>query len=184
MKTIGMVFLVVVVTLMLVSLSLGWPMDWDNWMDRAGADKVSVADLSSVDGDQRAVGSEGTDDRVAHLIELDVVYRSEGWEAWLKFAGVTCDADVEARQPEEETVVHEGETRIVVSGLQVDGHCEVSYPAIVTTGDPSVITVSKTTRQHQPDLRNPSVLYTNVVLDGDGTIWVDATNWSQLDPTE
>lgn len=136
------------------------------------------------EADQRFFGAEGDQDRVARLVELDAIYWSQGWRAWLKAAGVVCDATtVEARQPEEETVIYNGETRIVVSGLQVDGHCEVPYPAVVTTGDPSVITIGDHTRQHQPDLTNPSVLYTNVILDGDGTIWIDGSNWGQLDPT-
>lgn len=151
--------------------------------DGGDTDGDGETDGADVAGDQRFFGAEGDDARIARLIELDAIYRSQGWQAWLKAAGVTCDVNVEARQPEEETVVYNGETRIVISGLQVDGHCEVPYPAIVTTGDPSVITIGDHTRQYQPDLTNPSVIYTNVTLDGDGTIWIDGSNWGQLDPT-
>lgn len=154
----------------------------------AALNENSDQDLEDQNGEPQESESQESDassiseERVARLMELDDVYRSQGWRQWLEAAGVICDAEVEARQPEEETIIYQGETRIVVSGIQVDGHCEVPYPAIVTTGDPSVITTSEDTQQYQPDLRNPSVIYTNVELDGDGTIWVDATNWSQLDP--
>lgn len=122
-------------------------------------------------------------DRIARLVQLDAVYRSSGWQAWLKAADVTCDANVEARQPEEETVVYNGETRVVVSGLQVKGNCMVPYPALVTTDRPGEVTTSADSRTYQPDLKNPSVLYTNVQLHGQGTIWVDGS-WGQLDPTK
>lgn len=123
-------------------------------------------------------------DRISRLVELDAIYRSSGWQAWLKAAGVSCDANVEARQPEEETVVYNGETRVVVSGLQVKGNCTVPYPALVTTDRPGDVTTSADSRTYQPDLKNPSVLYTNVQLHGQGTIWVDGSNWGQLDPTK
>ena len=121
-------------------------------------------------------------DRLARLVELDVIYRSSGWQAWLKAAGVQCDANVEARQPEEETIVYNGETRVVVSGIQLRGNCKVAWPALVTTDRPAEVTTSTNSRTYQPDLKNPSVLYTNVDLHGQGTVWVDGSNWGQLDP--
>jgi len=124
-------------------------------------------------------------DRVARLIELDKVYRAQGWQAWLKAAGVTCDVAVEARQPEEETVTDaQGVVHVIVSGLQVKGNCQVPYPAVVTTDRPGEVTTTAQSRTYQPDLQNPSVMYTDVDLHGQGTIWVDASNWSQMDPTK
>lgn len=122
-------------------------------------------------------------DRVARLISLDQVYRSQGWEAWLAVAGAECQAGVEARQPEEETVIDPaGVTHVVVSGLQLRGSCDVPYPAIVTTDRPNEVVLGANSRTFQPDLRNPSVLYTNVRLNGQGTLWIDGTNWGQLSP--
>ncbi|MFH2085199.1 MAG: hypothetical protein ABII21_00175 [bacterium] len=123
-------------------------------------------------------------DRISRLVELDAIYRAQGWQTWLKAAGFSCDANVEARQPEEETVVFNGKTRVVVSGIQVRGNCGVPYPAAVTTDRPGEVTTTTKSRTYQPDLKNPSVLYTDVTLHGQGTLWVDVTNWSQMDPTE
>ena len=121
--------------------------------------------------------------RVDRLIQLDATYRSQGWQGWLKAVGVQCDSVVEARQPEEETLVgSDGTTHIVVSGLQLNGTCSVNWPAIVTTDHASYITTTAATRQYQPDLRNQSVLYTNVVANGPVTVWADGTNWGQLTP--
>jgi hypothetical protein len=124
-------------------------------------------------------------DRVARLIKLDAVYRSSGWQEWLKVAGITCDASVEARQPEEETVVDaNGTVHVVVSGIQVKGNCTIPWPAVVTTDRPNEVETSADSRTYQPDLKNPSVMYTNAKLKGQGTIWVDSSNWGQLDPTK
>ncbi|PJE63511.1 hypothetical protein COU89_02935 [Candidatus Roizmanbacteria bacterium CG10_big_fil_rev_8_21_14_0_10_45_7] len=123
-------------------------------------------------------------DRIARLIELDKVYRAQGWMAWLKSAGVTCDAAVEARQPEEETVTDANGAHVVVSGIQVKGNCTIPWPAVVTTDRPNEVETSADSRTYQPDLKNPSVMYTNAKLKGQGTIWVDSSNWGQLDPTK
>lgn len=123
-------------------------------------------------------------DRVARLIELDKVYRAQGWMAWLKAAGVTCDAAVEARQPEEETLTDANGAHVVVSGIQVKGNCTIPWPAVVTTDRPNEVETSADSRTYQPDLKNPSVMYTNAKLKGQGTIWVDSSNWGQLDPTK
>jgi hypothetical protein len=117
----------------------------------------------------------------ARLEALDPTFRSGGLEAWLLEAGVSWSSlEVDARQIEEET---SPQSHILASGIQVDGKdIVISYPVIVTTDDPSRITVTDNTRQHKPDERNPSVLYTNVVLNGIGTIWIDGSNWGQLTP--
>lgn len=117
----------------------------------------------------------------ARLEALDPTFRSGGLESWLKQAGVTWSSlEADARQVEEET---SPDSKILASGIQVDGKdIVISYPVIVTTDDPSRITVADNTRQHKPDERNPSVLYTNVILNGIGTIWIDGSNWGQLTP--
>jgi len=121
-------------------------------------------------------------DRVARLIALDRVYRSRGWQAWLEAAGAKFQVGIEARQPEEEVVSDSSGTHIVVSGLQIRGTCEVPYPMVVTTDRPGEVVLRNNSRTYQPDLRNPSVLYTNVVLRGQGTVWADGSNWGQLKP--
>ncbi len=123
-------------------------------------------------------------DDTAHwdrLRELDPVFRSSGMEAWLRAAGLSWTSlDADARQVEEET---SPQSEIFVSGLQVDVvGLEVQWPNCATTDDPSEINTGSNSRQHQPDLRNPSVLYTNVTATGTVTVWTDCSNWNQLQP--
>lgn len=118
----------------------------------------------------------------ARLVQLDPTFRSQGWQAWLNAAGVSWDSiGPDARQIEEETTP---DSQIVAAGVQIkDGvGVEIRYPVCVTTDDPSEVTVGSDTRSHQPDLRNPSVIYTNVVAKGTVTIWVDCSNWGQIRP--
>lgn len=119
----------------------------------------------------------------ARLEELDPVFRTQGWEAWLQAAGMTWDSiRADARQIEEET---SPEGRILASGLQVDAvNLWVPWSNIVTTDTPSRITETTATRKHQPDLRNRSTLYTNVWATGPVTVWIDGSNWGQLLPAE
>jgi len=116
------------------------------------------------------------------LERLDPVFRNQGWQAWLRAAGITWAAiDTEARQIEEET---SPAGRILASGLQVKAeNMWVPWPNVVTTDVTSRITETNTTRKHQPDLRNASVLYTNVYANGPVTVWVGGSNWGQLWPT-
>lgn len=121
--------------------------------------------------------------RESRLVRLDAIFRSGGVEAWLKAAGFSwVSLQFDARNIEEETISYEG-TRVVASGIQVTATgLQVLWPAIVTTGTPSAITKGASTRMYQPDLRNPSTLYSNVEVNGAVTIWVDASNWAQLWP--
>jgi hypothetical protein len=123
-----------------------------------------------------------TTDRCVRLSTLDKTFRSQGWRAWLAAAGLTWDdVSADARQIEEEIC----NDQVVAAGIQVKvKNLTVHWPAIVSTDDPSRIHSTASTRQHQPDMRNPSVLYTEVIANGDVTIWVDAANWGQLAPIE
>jgi hypothetical protein len=125
------------------------------------------------------------------LIELDKFFRNIDVEAWLEAAGLVYDWTddyFDARQPEEETLtLPNGSTKIVVSGHQVDVRgLYVGYPACVTTDVSSRIVEQNNTRKHLVDLDNGSTIYTNVSTSGDGevTVWVDCSNWSQLDPAQ
>lgn len=123
-----------------------------------------------------------TDAQTAHwgrLEKLDQTFRSQGWEAWLKTAGLSWDAiTVEARQIEEET---SPTSKIVASGVQVNGtNIVVNWPNIVTTDVPSRVKTTADTVQHQPDARNGSVLYTNVVVNGPVTVWISGYGWGQF----
>jgi len=121
-------------------------------------------------------------DHWTRLAQLDPTFRSQGWQAWLRAAGVTWTSiGADARQIEEET---SPDSRIYASGIQIKDGVDINipYPVCVTTDDPSEVTVRADTRQHQPDLRNPSVIYTNVSARGTVTIWVDCSNWGQLTP--
>lgn len=116
----------------------------------------------------------------ARLETLDAVFRREGWQSWLTAAGVRWDSVVaEARQIEEETNPATG--KISAAGLQVNAtNLIVNWPNIVTTDVKSRISVSAETVQYQPDARNGSVLYTNVVVNGPVTVWIDGQNWGQF----
>lgn len=119
------------------------------------------------------------DAHFARLESLDPSFRSGGWSAWLAAAGIQCESIRDARQPEEETNSKTG--RISVSGLQVVAkNCTVNWPNVVTTDVPSRITTSNATVQYKPDPQNGSVLYTNVVANGEVTIYADAQNWGQF----
>lgn len=115
----------------------------------------------------------------ARLNELDPTFRSGGIDAWLKKAGISwSNIQYDARQIEEEV---DPTSHIVAAGIQVRGNnIKVEWPNIVTTDDPASITTTSDTVQYKPDQRNPSVLYTNVILNGKGTVWVDAQNWGQF----
>jgi|GEM_PF-2769996 len=126
------------------------------------------------------------DARKVHLVNLREVYDSQGWTGWLVAAGVVFDeSKVESRQPVETGVTVNGQYHTVVEALVIRATgMQVNWPACVTTDRPNEITVSSQTKQHQPDLQNPSVLYTNVVLNGQGTVYADCSDWGQLDPTK
>lgn len=116
----------------------------------------------------------------ARLEKLDQVFRSQGWEAWLKAAGVSWNTIVaEARQVEEET---SPSSKIFASGVQVNGRrIEVNWPNVVTTDVSDRIETTATTVQYQPDARNASVMYTNVVVkDGPVTVWISGLPWGQF----
>ncbi|EKD80762.1 MAG: hypothetical protein ACD_40C00017G0003, partial [uncultured bacterium] len=115
-----------------------------------------------------------------HLLNLDPTYRSKGWEAWLLAAGIVFDSSkVESRQPVEALI--NGHITVTSLVIRATG-MKVNWPACITTDHPEMVIVSSDTRQYQPDLRNPSVLYTNVTLNGQGTVYADCSDWAQLDP--
>lgn len=124
--------------------------------------------------------------REARLVRLDDVFRSSGVEEWLRCAGLSwSQIQYDARNIEEETISSGGSTRVVASGIQVTAKgLKINWPAVVSTGTPSVITKNAASRTYQPDLRNPSVLYTDVEANGAVTVWIDASNWSQLWPAD
>lgn len=117
-----------------------------------------------------------------HLLDLDPTYRSKGWEAWLRAAGIDFDASkVESRQPVEAVInSHVTVTSLVIRATGM----KVNWPACITTDHPEMVVTSSDTRQHQPDLRNPSVLYTNATLNGQATVYADCSDWGQLDPSQ
>jgi hypothetical protein len=114
------------------------------------------------------------------LRDLDPIFRSQGIEAWLKAAGFTWEyLEPEARQIEEETMA---DGTIVASGIQVQvTNLSAPWPNCFTT-DQEVVP-GPNTRVHQPDLRNPSKLWTDVPsYSGPATLWIDVQNWGQLNP--
>lgn len=143
----------------------------------------TVAATAAVTQTVTAVAVSGAPDadHWERLERLDPVFRNQRWQAWLSEAGITWDSiSADARQIEEET---SPAGQILASGLQVNAvNLWVPWPNIVTTDVPSRITETSTTRKHQPDLRNASVLYTNVYARGPVTVWVDGSNWGQLVP--
>lgn len=116
------------------------------------------------------------------LRELKPVFEQKGWQAWFTAAELTWDSiSADARQIEEETTP---DSEIVPAGLQVNAvNLHVTWPNIVTTSEPNRITETADTRKYQPDPGNPSTLYTNVVANGEVTVWVDGQNWGQLWPS-
>lgn len=117
-----------------------------------------------------------------HLLNLDPTYRSQGWEAWLRAAGIQFDSSkVESRQPVEAVIKdHVTVTSLVIRATGM----KVNWPACITTDRPNEVSTSSETRQYQPDLTNPSVMYTNATLNGQGTVYADCSDWGQLDPTK
>lgn len=134
------------------------------------------------------------------------------WPEWLRSGGFEFgDGTVEARQPEEETLL----CGVKLSGLQidVDGRLEAKYPAMFTTDEVDNIESGARCLQPDPDnplsyiisltrsflarlkilnLResyNPSRVCTDGVFvgserenDGDMTAWIDGQNWSEFLP--
>ena len=125
-----------------------------------------------------------TEDRVTRLIRLNEVYKVQGWQAWLAATGATWNnGQVESRQPVEATVLASDGLHVVVEGLVIRAtNLTVIWPNCVTTDRPNEVATTSVTRRHQPDLRNPSVIYTEVVLNGQGTYYGDCTNWGQMNP--
>lgn len=126
------------------------------------------------------------DARAQQLYDLDKVYGNANWQGWLTAAGIKFDASkVESRQPVETGVTVNGEYSTVVAGLVIRATgMEVNWPSCISTDRVNEVQTSASTKQHQPDLRNPSVLYTNVVLNGQATVYANCSDWGQLDPTK
>jgi hypothetical protein len=122
------------------------------------------------------------DERIQHLLSLQPSYESGGWQAWLRAAGVNFDSSkVESRQPLEEML----NGNLTVVGLVIRAtDLQVNWPSCLTTDRPNEVKTSSKTKQHQPDLTNPSVMYTNIVLNGQGAVYADCSDWGQLDPTK
>lgn len=122
---------------------------------------------------------------VERLVQYDPVFRQSGALEWLTATGHITWAQngIEARQVEEETRDYNGETRILASGLQVRvTDLSVTWPACFTTDSDDVPT-GPSTRVYQPDLRNPSKLWTNVQgFTGTATVYISCYEWAQIDP--
>lgn len=137
-----------------------------------------------------AFAQEAVETREEKLLRLDGIYRQDGLQAWMAqiVSGPVTLTEKDARQVEEETIVVNGETRVVISGVQLKDAqgIYVPWPAVVTTDQPDRVVTNRETRQYTPDPLNGSTLYTNVTVSdsGDGlvTLWADATNWSQMWP--
>ncbi len=120
------------------------------------------------------------------LAELDPVFRDSSISKWLQTAGFRFSdlsgPKVEARQIEEETLVVDGNRRILASGVQVDvKDLDAQWPNALTTSDPSV--KGKARVCIQPDTKNPSLLCTDVKgFTGKATLYVDVQNWGELAP--
>jgi len=96
------------------------------------------APVTADDGDQRAVGPQGPEDRAQHMLELNKIFHSQGAAAWLEAAGMPFDwasTYFDARQPEEETLQLADGTKIVVSGMQVDVRGLPDFANQVTQGN-------------------------------------------------
>jgi hypothetical protein len=117
----------------------------------------------------------------ARLVELNGVFRTQGYIPWLTRAGLTWDQIgplQEARQIEEET---SPQSSILAAGSQIRGrNIWVPWPNIVTTDRPGEVRRTASTIEYKPDPANPSVLYTNVYLDGQGTVWTSGYSWGQF----
>ena len=118
----------------------------------------------------------GVESREERLERLTQVFKTDGLEPMLKEAGFAWSSlRVEARQIEEEVNVDE----ILASGVQVEvTGLTAPWPSGFTT-DREVVTG----RGYQPDLRNPSKIWTDVVgYTGPATLWLDLSDWGQLAP--
>jgi hypothetical protein len=122
------------------------------------------------------------DERIQHLLSLQPSFESGGWVSWMHAAGFEFETSkVESRQPIEEGL--NGQTTVV--GLVIRAtDLQVNWPSCLTTDRPNEVKTSSQTNQHQPDLTNPSVMYTNIVLNGQGTVYADCSDWGQLKPNE
>jgi hypothetical protein len=114
----------------------------------------------------------------AHAARLGALASAYGsgpndWQAWLQAAGVTWDSIKRTSIPVQTELVG-GQS--VPSGVQVDGErVDVRWPNVVTAGDSRLITMLDNSF-HVPE----TDVYSGVVLNGVGTVWVDGTNWGQL----
>ena len=128
---------------------------------------------------------ETSQEREEYIVDLDSVYRNQGLNAWLEqfLTGPTALANLDARQPGEGIYLS---NHIAVDHVQLERAqgLFITFPACVTTDDPSRIVESDITRKVQPDPNNGSVIYTDVTVAGDGlvTVWVHCGDWSQLWP--
>lgn len=114
------------------------------------------------------------------LEELDRVYDpNQDYVAWLTAAGVTWDRLLKKDAREVETEYNPATKHNLAAAIQVEGTgIVVSWPNIVTTHVPSWIVQNEASRSYQPDASDPSVIYTNVVLNGEGTIWIAGYYWA------
>lgn len=124
----------------------------------------------------------------ARLRQLDPVFRTSGWQAWLSAAGVTWDSidllspsiQKDARQVEEET---DPTIQPLASGIQIRGSgINIPWPNVLTTDRPNEVTTTPNTVIVQTT-NNLSALYGDpdgVILNGQGTIWIDGSNWGQF----
>lgn len=114
------------------------------------------------------------------LEELDRVYDpNQDYVAWLTTAGVTWDRLLKKDAREVETEYNPATKHNLAAAIQVEGTgIVVSWPNIVTTHVPSWIVQNEASRSYQPDASDPSVIYTNVVLNGEGTIWIAGYYWA------
>lgn len=122
------------------------------------------------------------DPMTAHFARLEALnpsFESSGWQAWLSAAGLTWQSiSADARQIEQEV---SPQSRISAAALQIKGqNIWIGWPNILTTDRPNEVRTSADTVTYQPDARNPSVMYTNIWLNGQGTVWVDGQNWGQF----
>ncbi len=114
----------------------------------------------------------------ARLKELDPTFRTSGWQAWLKAAGITWNVLKEARQVEEEPAP---DGNGYVTGIQIDGNSiVVNWPNVVTTNVPSRIITSANTVSYLAFANTGSTLYTNVVANGPVTVYASGYSWGQL----
>jgi len=116
--------------------------------------------------------------RVENIVTLNEA--NTGMTQFMTAAGFEFEsAQSAARQPEEETLVVEDESQVLIVGWQADVTAmTVSWPACFTTDR----TVTGVSVNYQPDRNNPSKLYTNntTPFTGPVTVYWDCSNWGQL----